>query len=85
MWFFLLFQFYVIRERRKQDAIIINSGLNWTFIRPRYISEKGLADNNIFFVPLKKISSKISKQTLDQEIIEQFENPTNYIHKHIYV
>lgn len=81
---YVIFGRFQIRERKKQDEIIYNSGLDWTINRIRGMNnneEKNDLEHT--FKPKTKFKV-IYRGTAAEKIIHQFENPTEYLQKNIY-
>ena len=75
---------FQIRERNKQDSIIYESGLDWTINRIRALNNK--EKNNkleLTFEPKSKFKS-IYRGTAAEKILEQLENPEDFIQKNVY-
>jgi len=75
---------FQIGERNKQDSIIYESGLDWTFNRIRALNDN--EKNNeleLTFEPKSKMKA-IYRGTAAEKIVYQFENPNEFIQKNVY-
>ena len=78
------FQKFQLNERRQQDSIINNRGLEWIINRIRALNDK--EENNeleLTFEPKGKFKA-IYRGTAAEKILDQFENPKEFIQKNVY-
>lgn len=72
------------KERRLQDEAVYNSGLDWTFSRIRGMTENGKATTlELTFEPKSKIAM-IPYSLGAEKVLNQFEEPEQYIKKNVY-
>jgi putative NADH-flavin reductase len=75
---------FQISERKKQDEIIYNSGLDWTINRIRALNDN--KENNeleLTFEPKGKFKA-VYRGVAAEKIVHEFENPKEYTQKNIY-
>lgn len=71
-------------ERRKQDEVVRNSGLEWTIDRIRMLTDKEKDHPlELTFEPKNKFLS-VYRGTAAEQILHQFENPEDFIQKDVY-
>ncbi|MFX1337487.1 MAG: NAD(P)-dependent oxidoreductase [Promethearchaeota archaeon] len=78
------FQKFQLNERRQQDEIIYNSGLEWTINRIRALNDDEKSNVLTLTLEPKGKFKTIYRGTAAEKIIHQFENPKGYIQKNIY-
>ena len=75
---------FQIAERKKQDSIIYNSGLEWTINRIRILSNN--EDKNeleLTFEPKSKMQG-VYRGIAAEKILHEFEHPEKYLKKNVY-
>ncbi len=79
------FQTFQINERRQQDEIVHQSGLEWTINRIRMLTNKS-SDKplELTLEPKPKMIRAIYRGTAAEKIFNQFENPDDFIQKEFY-
>ncbi len=75
---------FQIGERKKQDEVKYNSGLNWTTNWIRGMNDdEGRGDLKLTFEPKSKFKG-IYRGTAAEKVLNEFETPENYLHKNVY-
>ena len=80
------FQKFQLNERRKQDTIVYESGLDWSVFRVRTLTNKSknkLIETSL--EPKKSFSGGSFRGHLAEEILNQLDNPEEYLQKNIYI
>lgn len=70
-------------ERKLQDELIYDCGLDWTINRIRTLADKPSENFEMTLEPKSKVAS-VSFETASEKIVSQFENPKEFIQKNIY-
>ncbi|MHA1145488.1 MAG: NAD(P)-dependent oxidoreductase [Candidatus Helarchaeota archaeon] len=71
-------------ERKQQDSIVRNSGLEWTIDRIRGLNNKESDEQLELTLEPKSKFKTIFRGTAAEKILHQFENPGDYLQKDIY-
>lgn len=70
-------------ERKLQDSVIYGSELDWTINRIRALTDGGKKEFELTEEPKSKITT-VEFHSAAEKIIDQFENPADFIQKNIY-
>jgi len=80
------FQKFQLNERRKQDSIVYESGLDWSVFRVRTLTNKSKKKSlQTSLEPKKSFSGGTFRGHLAEEILNQLDNPEEYLQKNIYI
>lgn len=79
-----IFGRHQIRERKMQDELIYNSGLDWTINRVRGMNDDEEKDDfELTFEPKSKFEV-VYRGHAAEKVLYEFENPEDYIQKNVY-
>ena len=75
---------FQLNERREQDNVIYNSGLEWTINRIRGLTNKEKDESlELTFEPKPKFKA-VYRGIVAEKIVYQFEHPEEYLQKNVY-
>jgi len=80
------FQRFQLNERRRQDSIVYESGIDWSIFRVRTLTNK-LKNKSLetSLEPKKSFSGATFRGHLAEEILNQLDHPEEYLQNNIYI